>query len=154
MKQLVVVFLLCMSHAMAQQKMVDPAIKTPAKVMDDFMSKRFGMFIHWGPVTLRGTEIGWSRNNEVPTEDYDSLYKEFNPVLFNADAWAKTAKDAGMKYLTITSKHHDGFCLWPTAYSSYNIMNTPFKRDVVGELAAACKKYDLKFCIYFTVLDW
>lgn len=154
MKQLVVVFFLCLSHAMAQQKMVDPAIKTPVRVMDDFMSKRFGMFIHWGPVTLRGTEIGWSRNNEVPETDYDSLYHEFNPVLFNAEAWVKTAKDAGMKYLTITSKHHDGFCLWPTAYSSYNIMNTPFKRDVVGELAAACKKYDIRFCIYFTVLDW
>lgn len=154
MKQLVVVFFLCLSHAMAQQKMVDPAIKTPVRVMDDFMSKRFGMFIHWGPVTLRGTEISWSRNNEVQEADYDSLYREFNPVLFNAETWVKTAKDAGMKYLTITSKHHDGFCLWPTAYSSYNIMNTPFKRDVVGELAAACKKYNIKFCIYFTVLDW
>jgi alpha-L-fucosidase len=154
MKQLVVVFFLCLSHAMAQQKMVDPSIKTPAKVMDDFMDQRFGMFIHWGPVTLRGTEISWSRNNEVAQDDYDSLYREFNPVLFNAETWVKTAKDAGMKYLTITSKHHDGFCLWPTAYSSYNIMNTPFKRDVVGELAKACKKYDIKFCIYFTVLDW
>jgi alpha-L-fucosidase len=142
------------SQGIAQQKMVDPAIKTSAKVMDDFMKQRFGMFIHWGPVTLRGTEIGWSRGHEVATDEYDQLYKEFNPVLFNAETWVKTAKDAGMKYLTITSKHHDGFCLWPTAYSDYNIMNTPFKRDVVGELAKACKKYDIRFCIYFTVLDW
>lgn len=146
--------LLCTSQGIAQQKMVDPGIKTPAAVMDDFMKQRFGMFIHWGPVTLRGTEIGWSRGHEVPTDDYDQLYKEFNPVLFNAETWVKTAKDAGMKYLTITSKHHDGFCLWPTAYSDYNIMNTPFKRDIVGELAKACKKYDIRFCIYFTVLDW
>jgi len=128
--------------------------KTPKAIMDDFMSKRFGMFIHFGPVTLRGTEIGWSRNKQVAQEDYDSLYKEFNPVLFNAEQWVKTAKDAGMKYLTITSKHHDGFCLWPTAYSSYNISNSPFKRDIVGELAKACKKYNIAFCIYFTVLDW
>ncbi|AOW10570.1 hypothetical protein EM308_14300 [Flavobacterium gilvum] len=129
-------------------------IKTSKAVMDDFMDKRFGMFIHWGPVTLRGTEIGWSRGNEVKTEDYDNLYKEFNPILFDADAWVKTAKDAGMKYITITAKHHDGFCLWPTAFSDYNIMNSPFKKDIVGELAKACKKYDIKFCIYFTVLDW
>lgn len=129
-------------------------IKTSKAVMDDFMDKRFGMFIHWGPVTLRGTEIGWSRSNEVPAEDYDNLYKEFSPVLFNADEWAKTAKDAGMKYLTITAKHHDGFCLWPSAYTEYDIMASPYKKDIVGELAKACKKYGIKFCIYFTILDW
>lgn len=131
-----------------------PPVKTPKKVVDDFMDLRFGMFIHWGPISLRGTEIGWSRNAQVAPADYDELYKEFNPVLFDADAWVKTAKDAGMKYLTIVSKHHDGFCLWPTAFSSYNIMNSPFKKDIVGELAKACKKYDIKFCVYFTVLDW
>lgn len=133
---------------------VDPSILTPKKYVDDFMAKRFGMFIHWGPVALRGTEIGWSRNREVKQGEYDSLYKEFNPVLFNADSWVKAAKDAGMKYLTITAKHHDGFCLWPTKYTDYNIMNSPFKRDVVGELAKSCKKYGIKFCIYYTVLDW
>jgi alpha-L-fucosidase len=131
-----------------------PVIKTPAKSVKKFMDKRFGMFIHWGPVALRGTEIGWSRGEQVPANEYDNLYKEFNPVLFNADAWVKAAKDAGMKYLTITAKHHDGFCLWPTAYSNYNIMHSPFKRDIVGELAKACKKQGITFCIYFTVLDW
>ena len=133
---------------------VDPSILTPKKYVDDFMAKRFGMFIHWGPVALRGTEIGWSRNREIKQAEYDSLYKEFNPVLFNADSWVKAAKDAGMKYLTITAKHHDGFCLWPTKFTDYNIMNSPFKRDVVGELAKSCKKYGIKFCIYYTVLDW
>ncbi len=146
------IVLLCISNVDAQQQIAD--IKTSKKVIDGFMEKRFGMFIHFGPISLRGTEIGWSRNKEVPPEEYDSLYKEFNPVLFNADAWVKTAKDAGMKYLTITSKHHDGFCLWPTAFSNYNIMNSQFKRDIVGELANACKKQGIAFCIYFTVLDW
>ncbi|WP_262919460.1 alpha-L-fucosidase [Niabella hibiscisoli] len=122
--------------------------------LQSFMHDRFGMFIHWGPVSLRGTEIGWSRDNQVAKEDYDSLYKEFNPVLFNAEAWVKAAKDAGMKYLTITARHHDGFCLWPTQYTSYNIMNTPFKKDVVGALSKACKKYNIKFCIYYSILDW
>jgi len=136
------------------QETAAPVTKTPKEAVDKFMDLRFGMFIHFGPVTLRGTEIGWSRNEQVPQADYDNLYKEFNPVLFNADAWVKTAKDAGMKYLTITAKHHDGFCLWPTAFSSYNISNSPFKRDIVGELAKACKKQGIVFCIYFTVLDW
>lgn len=138
----------------AQSSSIDPSIKTSKAVMDDFMDQRFGMFIHWGPVTLRGTEIGWSRGTSVPVEDYDNLYKEFNPVLFDADAWVKTSKDAGMKYLTIISKHHDGFCLWPTKFSDYNIMNSPYKKDILGELASSCKKYDIKFCVYFTVLDW
>lgn len=142
----------CFSFVRAQQ--LPPGIKTSKAVTDNFMNKRFGLFIHFGPVTLRGTEIGWSRNKEVTAEDYDNLYKEFNPVLFNADAWVKAAKDAGMKYLTITAKHHDGFCLWPTAVSSYNIMNSPFKRDIVGELAKACRKEGIAFCMYFTILDW
>ncbi|QEM11234.1 alpha-L-fucosidase [Mucilaginibacter rubeus] len=129
-------------------------VKTPKEVLDDFMTKRFGMFVHFGPVTLRGTEIGWSRNKEVAQDDYDNLYKEFNPVLFNADAIVKTAKDAGMKYLVITAKHHDGFALWPSAFTDYNISKTPYKRDMVAELAAACKKQGILFCIYHTVLDW
>jgi len=149
----VVLFLLVEFIKLNAQTISDQ-IRTSDAIMKDFMGKRFGMFIHFGPVTLRGTEIGWSRGNQVPVEEYDNLYHEFNPVLFNADAWVKTAKDAGMKYLTITAKHHDGFCLWPTAYSSYNIMNSPFKKDIVGELAKACKKQNIKFCIYFTILDW
>ena len=144
---LFIVFILSACIAIAQNK-------TPKAVMDQFMDKRFGMFIHFGPVTQRSTEIGWSRNKEVTQADYDSLYHEFNPQLFNADAWVKTAKDAGMKYLVITAKHHDGFCLWPTAFSDYNISNSPFKRDIVQELAQACKKQGITFCIYFTVLDW
>jgi alpha-L-fucosidase len=147
-----ILFLSVSCFACAQQLSSD--IKTSKAVMDGFMDKRFGMFIHFGPVSLRGTEISWSRNKEVPAEEYDNLYKEFNPVLFNANAWVKAAKDAGMKYLTITSKHHDGFCLWPTSFSTYNINNSPYKRDIVGELAKACNKQGIAFCIYFTVLDW
>ena len=115
---------------------------------------RFGMFIHWGPVSLRGTEIGWSRGAEVPSEQYDLLYHSFNPTNFNASAWVRIAKDAGMKYLVLTSKHHDGFCLWDTKTTDYNIMNTPFGRDVVKELADACRKQGLIFCTYHSICDW
>ena len=115
---------------------------------------RFGMFIHWGPVSLKGTEIGWSRGDQVPVDEYDRLYQRFNPTNFNADAWARLAKDTGMKYLILTTKHHDGFCLWDTAFTDYNIMNTPFHRDVVKELAAACKRQGIVFGAYHSILDW
>lgn len=115
---------------------------------------RFGMFIHWGPVSLKGTEIGWSRGAQIPIEEYDNLYKQFNPTKFNADEWVAVAKAAGMKYIVLTTKHHDGFCLWDTKATDYNIMNTPFKRDVVKELAAACKKGGIAFGTYYSTCDW
>ncbi len=115
---------------------------------------RFGMFIHWGPVSLTGREIGWSRGAQTPVEEYDALYKRFNPVKFNADEWVKAAKDAGMKYIVLTTKHHDGFCLWDTKETDHNIMNTPFKRDVVKELSDACKKHGIPFGAYYSTCDW
>ena len=119
-----------------------------------WQDKRFGMFIHWGPVSLTAHEIGWSRGAQTPIEEYDNLYKKFNPTLFDADAWVKVAKDAGMKYIVLTTKHHDGFCLWDTQLTDYNIMNSPFHRDVVKELAAACKKGGIAFGTYYSVCDW
>ncbi|MFC0513930.1 alpha-L-fucosidase [Mucilaginibacter angelicae] len=154
MKKPAIIFLYLFSLIKISFAQQAAPIKTPKAVLDDFMTRRFGMFVHFGPVTLRGTEIGWSRNKEVAQDDYDNLYKEFNPVLFNADAIVKAAKDAGMKYLVITAKHHDGFALWPSAFTAYNISKTPYKRDIVAELAAACKKQGVLFCIYHTVLDW
>jgi alpha-L-fucosidase len=115
---------------------------------------RFGMFIHWGPVSLTAKEIGWSRGAETPIEVYDNLYKQFNPTNFNADAWVSIAKAAGMKYIVLTTKHHDGFCLWDTQQTDYNIMHSPFHRDVVKELAAACKKQGIAFGTYYSVTDW
>lgn len=115
---------------------------------------KFGLFVHWGPVSLKGTEIGWSRGASVPIEEYDSLYRRFNPTNFDAAAWVQTALDAGMKYVVLTSKHHDGFCLWDTKLTAYNVMNTPFHRDVVEELATACRKQDLVFGTYHSICDW
>ena len=115
---------------------------------------RFGMFIHWGPVSLTEKEISWSRGGKgTPVEVYDSLYKKFNPSKFNASEWVAVAKAAGMKYIVLTAKHHDGFCLWNTKLTDYNIMNTPFKRDVVKELAGACKEQGIAFGCYYSVPD-
>jgi alpha-L-fucosidase len=115
---------------------------------------RFGMFIHWGPVSLKGTEIGWSRGAPIPIDEYDSLYKRFNPVQFDAGQWVKTAKQAGMKYIVLTTKHHDGFCLFNTRQTDYNVMHSPFGRDVVKELSEACRKQGIAFGTYYSVADW
>ena len=115
---------------------------------------RFGMFIHWGPVSLKGTEIGWSRGREWSIEEYDNLYKQFNPVKFDALEWVLIAKAAGMKYIVFTSKHHDGFCMWDTKYTDFNIMNSPFKRDVMKELSEACRKEGIALGFYHSTCDW
>jgi alpha-L-fucosidase len=119
-----------------------------------WQAMRFGMFIHWGPVSITGREIGWSRGEATPIEVYDNLYTRFNPTNFNADDWVSVAKAAGMKYVVLTTKHHDGFCLWDTRQTDYNIMNSPFHRDVVKELSAACKRQGLAFGAYHSVCDW
>ena len=97
---------------------------------------RFGLFIHWGPASVSGKEISWARighphdhpgHESVPPEEYDNLYKRFNPVKFDADAWMRLAKDAGMKYVVFITKHHDGFSMWPTKLRpEYSIAATPF----------------------------
>jgi len=131
--------------------------------MQAWREMKFGLFIHWGPVSLKGTEIGWSRGGErrgrsgkgeIPFEEYDNLYKKFNPVKFNADEWVQLAKDAGMKYLVFTSKHHDGFSMFDSKHTDYKITNSPFKRDVVKELADACHKAGVKLGYYYSPVDW
>ncbi|HNQ87510.1 MAG TPA: alpha-L-fucosidase [Verrucomicrobiota bacterium] len=127
---------------------------------------RFGLFIHWGPVSLKGTEIGWSRGgdrrgygsrgSEVPADVYDNLFKQFNPTGFNAREWVALAQAAGMKYLVFTSRHHDGFSMFDTAVSDHKITNpsSPFRRDVVKELADACHEAGLRFGLYYSQPDW
>ncbi len=119
-----------------------------------FMDQRFGLFLHWGPVSLTGYELGWSRGDKVPVAEYDQLYRRFNPVKFDADEWVRIAKAAGMKYVVLTAKHMDGFCLWDTRQTDYNIMQSPFRRDIVRELADACHRGGLAFGVYYCIADW
>jgi len=132
----------------------NPNLKTNEIALKKFQDNRFGMFIHWGPVALRGTEISWSRGREVTIDDYDNLYKEFNPVLFNASDWVQTAKDAGMKYIVLTSRHHDGFCLWDSEFTDYDMESTPYGKGVLKELSNECKKQGIDFGLYYTICDW
>jgi len=127
---------------------------------------KFGMFIHWGLYAIpagmwKGKKVPgigeWIMYRaRIPVREYELLAKEFNPVKFNAKEWVKVAKDAGMKWIVITAKHHDGFCMFNTKLTDYNIVKaTPFKRDPLKELAQACKEEDIKLGFYYSqTLDW
>ena len=132
----------------------NPDLSTHNEALEKFRDMRFGMFIHWGPVSLRGTEIGWSRGVEVPIEEYDNLYKEFDPMLFNAADWVGAAKNAGMKYIVITSRHHDGFSLWDSKYTDYDMAGTPYGKGVLKALADECRKQGIEFGTYYSICDW
>ena len=123
---------------------------------------RFGLFIHWGPITLTGAEISWCMRTDLPwckpdyvvPEIYQQLYKQFNPVKFDARQWVQYAKDAGMKYIVFVSKHHDGFVEWDSKLTDYKITNSPFGRDVLRELSDAAKEANMPLGVYFSPGDW
>jgi alpha-L-fucosidase len=131
-----------------------------------FREAKFGLFIHWGlyavPAgTWKGKQIPgigeWIMNHaKIPVKEYEQLANQFNPVKFNAEEWVQLAEDAGMKYIVITSKHHDGFAMFGSKVSKYNIVDaTPFKRDPLKELAAACAKHGIRFGFYYSQSqDW
>ncbi len=141
-----------------------PAAKE--KRLEWFRHDKFGLFIHWGLYAIpagywkgqRSPGIGeWVMNRmKIPVTEYEQLASQFNPVKFDADAWAQFASDAGMKYVVITSKHHDGFALFKSAASKYNAFDaTPFHRDIIKELAAACARRGLRFGVYYSQSqDW
>lgn len=135
--------------------------------LEEFRRRRFGMFIHWGLYAVagghwRGQSIGdyigeWLQARlRIPNHEYATLADDFNPTGFSADAWVRKARDAGMRYIVFTAKHHDGFAMYHSAYSAFNIVDgTPFGRDPLAELAVACRQYDVKLGIYYShALDW
>ena len=131
-----------------------------------FRDAKYGLFIHWGLYSLPAGEWKGRRSlglgewimfrTPVPVKEYEQLASQFNPVKFNADEWVTLAKDAGMKYIVITSKHHDGFAMFHSSASNYNIVDaTPFKRDVLKELADACRRQGMRLGFYYSQSqDW
>jgi len=123
---------------------------------------RFGMFVHWGLYSIPAGEWGdkngyaeWIRHSaQIPVDVYDEFREKFNPVKFNADEWVKAAKDAGMKYIVITTKHHDGFCLFDSKYTDFDVMSTPYRKDIMKDIAAACTKYGIRLGWYYSIMDW
>ena len=126
---------------------------------------RFGMFIHWGLYAVPAGEYNGKRSDRIgewimewaniPRSEYEKFAPRFNPVKFDAKQWVRIAKDAGMKYIVITSKHHDGFALYDSKVSNYDIVDaTPYPKDTIKALATEAKKQGLKFCFYYSILDW
>ena len=119
-----------------------------------FTEARFGMFIHFGlySIPARGE---WVRSEEfIPKEDYDPLINEFNPTRCDMRQWMRTARDAGMQYVLFTAKHHDGFCLYDSAYTDFKSTNSPAGRDFVREFLDAAREYGLRAGLYFSIIDW
>lgn len=148
------------------------AVATPAakqkvdkdKRMAWFREAKFGMFIHWGLYSVPagiwadkkfGGGVEWIlAQAQIKVNDYQPLIKQFNPTKYNAKEWVRIAKDAGMKYIVITSKHHEGFGLWDSRLTDWDIANTPYKKDLLKQLAEACKEAGIKLCFYHSIMDW
>ncbi len=115
---------------------------------------KFGMFIHWGIYALTEFHEQAFARLDIPREEYEALAQKFNPVKYDPEEWVLLAKKAGMKYICFTTKHHDGFCMWNTKYTDYNIMNTPYGKDVLKMLANACEKHGMLLSLYYSNPDW
>ena len=155
MKKFVVIvicyFLLTTSFSQTNYQPSDENLKS----RQDFQDRKFGMFIHWGIYSLLG-DGEWVMNvQKIPYDKYKRIANAFYPHDFNAKEWVKIAKAAGMKYITITSRHHDGFSMFDTKATDYDLIDaTPYKKDPLKELAVACKEEGLKLNFYYSLLDW
>lgn len=163
----IIILLLLLTNVISAQEKnwMDETKQERDARMNWWRDARFGMFIHWGIYSVpagvyKGKEIKgigeWIMDHaNIPVEEYEKFAKEFNPVKFNADEWVQIASDAGMKYIIITSKHHDGFSMWDSKVSPYNVVKaTPFKRDVLKELSVACEKKGMPLGFYYSIMDW
>ena len=132
---------------MIVRKRLDPSLKW-------FPEARFGMFIHFGLYALlqRGEWVMYNEN--IPRREHEKLARRFNPRRFDANKWVAVAQEAGARYICVTAKHHDGFCLFDSALTDFKVTNTPFKRDLIAELAAACRKAGLRILFYYSQPDW
>lgn len=121
---------------------------------DWFFAKRFGLFVHWGLYAMPGwhEQIQW--RGKVPRKKYVELLDRFDPTEFDPDQWLDLAEATGMEYVCFTTKHHDGFCLWDTEHTDFNVMNTPYCEDILEQLAEACHRRDFPLCLYYSIADW
>lgn len=118
------------------------------------MQNRFGMFVHWGLYAIPAVHEQVLARGNWKHEDYEALMHRFDPENYDPEKWVRLARDCGMSYLCFTAKHHDGFCMWDTKQTDYSIMHTPYGRDVLGMLADACRRYDIKLSLYYSNPDW
>ena len=119
-----------------------------------FSEARFGIFIHWGLYSLFGQGEWYMTNQDIDCHEYAKAANAFYPHSFDAEQWVSAIKNSGAKYITFTSRHHEGFSMWDTKQSDYNIMHTPYGRDVVRQLADECQRQGMRLHLYYSHLDW
>ena len=146
-------FILCFIVFTSQAQTYTPT-KTNLAARTAFQDSKFGMFIHWGDFSVLGDGEWVMENKGINKTDYKKLIKLFNPVDFDAAKWVSTAKNAGMKYIVLITRHHDGFSNWDTKQSDWKITNTRYKNDPLKLLAAECQKQGIKLGLYYSLLDW
>lgn len=153
MKKYVFLFLILFSINLYSQNYIPSVENLEARKW--FSDAKFGLFIHWGVYSILG-DGEWVMNNQnISIEEYEKLPSFFNPIEYNPREWVKTAKSAGMKYITITSRHHDGFSMFDTKANNYDIIDSsPYKRDILKMLAEECRKEGIKLFFYYSLLDW
>ena len=145
----IVVIILCINNIVQAQEKIN------ADRLSWFQEAKFGMFIHWGIYSVPAQGEWYQYSANLAATEYEKYAVEFNPVKFNAKEWVALAKAAGMKYIVITAKHHDGFCMFGTKLTPYNIVDaTPYKRDPMKDLSEACRDAGIKLCFYYSVKDW
>ena len=144
--------LMAVGHAQTSSAYV-PA-KENLEARKDFQDRRFGMFIHWGASSLLGDGEWVMNNRNIKVKDYARLGQVFNPVHFDAKKWVATAKNAGMKYITFITRHHDSFSNWDTKATDWKITNTPYGKDVLKMLADECHQQGIKLFVYYSLVDW
>ena len=143
---------LLLSAALTAQTYI--ATSENLKARQEFRDDKFGLFIHWGPFSIPGDGEWVMNNKNIKVKNYKRLMDIFNPIGFDAATWVSMAKNAGMKYITLITRHHDGFSLWDTKFSDFNIMNSPYKKDIVKQIADECHKQDIELFFYYSLLDW
>ena len=121
---------------------------------DWWFQKRFGMFVHWGLYSIAGWHEQLEWRGGVPRAQYEKYFSQWNPKHYNPDAWLDLAQSAGMEYICFTTKHHEGFCQWDTKLTDFNVMNTPYGKDALRQLADACHRRNFPLCLYYSVADW
>jgi alpha-L-fucosidase len=162
---LTIIFISSCKSPRAEQNYLNESKQQKDERMTWWRDARFGMFIHWGLYAVPAGKYNNEKINEtgewvmnsakIRVAEYEKYAAQFNPVKYDADEWVKLAKAAGMKYIVITSKHHDGFSLWDSKVSDYDIMDaTPYKKDILMALKNACDKYGLRLCFYHSIMDW
>ncbi|MCK4854970.1 MAG: alpha-L-fucosidase, partial [Bacteroidales bacterium] len=146
--------ILVVNSSFGQEKIWEESPEQQTERMSWYTNARFGMFIHWG-LYAQAARHEWVKNRERITDpDYQKYYEIFNPDLFNPTEWAKKAKSAGMKYAVITSKHHEGFCMFDSRFTDYRVTNTPYGKDIIKEWVEAFRAEGLGIGFYYSLIDW